>query len=142
MKNLKNKQLIKAWMEKGKEDLLFAKTAIKETKFYDQICCLSQQAVEKYIKAAILVVQGEITKKDKIHNLNILAKKCKSLVDLSQFETELRTLTEAYIPARYPDEAHLKAFSKEEACYCVKIAEEIINFIKSKVDFSIYKNRT
>lgn len=132
MKKL-NKKLIEAWMHKGKDDLLFAKTGLKETKFYDQICCLCQQAVEKYLKAVILTIKGEITKKDKIHNLNLLAKKCKSLIDLSQFDKELRILTQAYIPARYPDEAHLKTFSKKEAKEALKMAEIIINFIEKKL---------
>lgn len=133
MKNLPHKDLIKAWLHKGRDDLLFAKASFKETEFYDQICCLCQQAVEKYIKAVILVIKGEITKRDKIHNLNILAESCKSLIDLSQFDEELRALTQAYIPARYPDEAHLKAFSKEEAKNSLEIAEKIINFIEEQL---------
>ncbi len=133
MKNI-NKEMLNAWMYKGKDDLLFAKAAFKETEFYSQICCLCQQAVEKYIKAAILSIQGEINKEDKIHNLNILSKKCKPLVDLSQFEKELRILTQSYIPARYPDESHFKVFSKSEAKKCIEIAEKIIGFIKEKLE--------
>jgi len=132
MKNV-NKQLIKAWMYKGKEDLLFAKASFKETEFYNHICCLCQQAVEKYIKAVIIAKKGEITKKDKIHNLNILAKRCQSIIDLSQFKEELRILTQAYIPARYPDESHLKVFSRQNAKDSIEMAEEIINFIEKKL---------
>ncbi len=134
MKNKIDKELINAWLYKGKEDLLFAKVAFEETNFYSQICCLCQQAVEKYIKAVILAEKGEIAKKDKIHNLNILAKKCKSLIDLSQFNEELRVLTQAYIPARYPDESHFKVFSKEEARESIEVAEKIINFIEEKLN--------
>ena len=129
-----NKELIGAWTYKGRDDLLFAKASFKETEFYSQICCLCQQAVEKYIKAAILAVKGKITKEDKIHNLNILAKKCKSFIDLSQFEKELRILTQAYIPARYPDESHLEVFSRTEAGDCIEIAEEVIEFIEKKLN--------
>ncbi|MBA4319673.1 MAG: hypothetical protein C0412_14830 [Flavobacterium sp.] len=133
MKNA-DKKLINAWLYKGKEDLLFAKVAFKETDFYSQICCLCQQSVEKYIKAVILAEKGEIIKKDKIHNLNILAKKCKSLIDLSYFNEELRVLTQAYIPARYPDESHFKVFSKEEAMESIEIAEKVINFIEEELN--------
>jgi len=31
----KRKKLVKAWINKGKDDLLFAKAAFKETQFYD-----------------------------------------------------------------------------------------------------------
>jgi len=57
MKN-QNKELIKAWFLKGKDDFLFAQAAFKETEFYDHICCLCQQAVEKYLKGAILLIKG------------------------------------------------------------------------------------
>lgn len=133
-----DKRLINAWITKGREDLLFAKAGFEETEFYDQICYLCQQAVEKHIKAVIIAKKGEITKEDKTHNLNILAGKCKDLVDLSSFEKKLRILTEAYIPTRYPDEAHLKAFSKKEAKQSIEIAEEIIDSINEKL-IEIYK---
>lgn len=133
MKNQIDRELIKAWIDRGNEDLLLAKTILKERNFYDQICWLSQQAVEKHIKAVILAVKGEITKKERIHNLIVLAEKCKPLINLSQFEEELRILTEAYLPARYHDEAYFKAFSKEEAERTIEIAERIINFIKGKL---------
>lgn len=82
MKSNADKEIVGAWTRKGKDDLLFAKAAFKETEFYSQICCLCQQAVEKYLKVVLLAINGKITKKDKIHNLNILAKKCGSLIDL------------------------------------------------------------
>lgn len=123
--------LIKPWLKKGKEDLLFAEVSLKENKFYDHICYLSQQAVEKYLKALILLKKGEITKKEKTHNLIYLAQKCKTLIDLSSFEKELRILSQVYIPARYPDEAHLMAFSEKEAKECLEIAEEILNYIEN-----------
>jgi len=128
--------LIRPWLEKGREDLLFAKVALKENKFYSHVCYLSQQAVEKYLKALILLKKGEITKKEKTHNLIYLAQKCKTLIDLSNFEKELRILSQVYIPARYPDEAHLKAFSEKEAKECLEIAKKILthieNWIKEK----------
>ena len=129
-----NKEMLNAWMYKGKDDLLFAKAAFKETEFYSQICCLCQQAVEKYIKAAILATKGEIAKEDKIHNLNILAKRCKPLADLSRFEKDLRILTQSSIPARYPEESHLEVFSENEAKKCIEIAEKVIGFIEEKLE--------
>ncbi|MCK5122681.1 MAG: HEPN domain-containing protein [Candidatus Pacebacteria bacterium] len=133
MKRNINEELVGAWIYKGKDDLLFAKASFKETEFYSQICCLCQQAVEKYIKATILASKGKLSKKDKIHNLNILANKAKSFLDLSQFEKELRMLTQSYIPARYPAESHIKVFSKNEARGCIEIAEKITEFIENKL---------
>ncbi len=131
-----DKELINAWLYKGKEDLLFAKAAFKDLRmnFYDQICCLCQQAVEKYLKAVILIKKGKITKEDKTHNLNVLAKKCKPLIDLSQFKKELRMLTAAYIPARYPNESYFKVFSRQEAQESLAAAERIISFIEERLN--------
>lgn len=114
MKRNTNKELVNAWIYKGKDDLLFAKASFKETEFYSQICCLCQQAVEKYIKAIILANKGKLSREDKIHNLNILANKSKPFINLSQFEKELRMLTQSYIPARYPAESHIKVFLKRK----------------------------
>lgn len=125
-----NKNLIKPWLEKGKEDFLFAKATLKDSKFFSHVCYLAQQAVEKYLKALILLKKGEITKKEKTHNLIYLAQQCKPLIDLSSLEKELRILSQVYIPARYPDEAHLQAFSKKEAKECLEKAERVMNFIK------------
>ncbi len=41
MKNI-NRELVNAWTYKGKDDLLFAKAAFRETELYSQICCLRQ----------------------------------------------------------------------------------------------------
>jgi len=41
---IKNKKIIFAWLQKGEDDLSFAKMAFKETNFYDHVCYLSQQA--------------------------------------------------------------------------------------------------
>ncbi|MCD6148809.1 HEPN domain-containing protein, partial [bacterium] len=42
-----------------------------------------------------------------------------------------------YIPTRYPTDGYIKA-SREEAKHCLEIAEKIIDFIKDKIDLSIY----
>jgi len=59
--------------------------------------------------------------------------------DLKNFRKDLRILTEAYIPSRYPSNGYTKA-SKEDAKQCLKSAEKIIDLIKTKMDFSIYYN--
>lgn len=98
MKNkVKNKSIIQSWLIKANDDLAFAKVAFKETEFYDQICFLCQQAVEKYLKAVIVKNTGLLRKEDRTHNLSYLAQLCKEVVDLSEFEEELKTLTEYYI---------------------------------------------
>ena len=136
-KIIKNKKMIQGWALKAEDDFSFAKDTFKESKFYDHVCFLSQQAVEKYIKAVIIITTGTLTKKQKTHNLIYLAQICRVALDLSDFEIDLRKLTNAYIPARYPMNGYTK-FSREDAKECLKSAENIINFIKRKIDLSIY----
>jgi len=92
-----NKKIILGWLKKGDDDLNFAKSAFEETEFYDHVCFLSQQAVEKYLKAIVIINRGELRKQDKTHNLIYLANLCKKEVDLSDFEEELRKLSDVWI---------------------------------------------
>jgi len=133
----KNKKIISAWLQKAKDDLDFAEVAFRETDFYDHICYLSQQAIEKYLKTIIVMQKGSIGKRERRHDLLYLAKLCRDMVDLENFREELRILSEAYIVSRYPVGGYAKAI-KEDAQYCLASAKKIIDFIINKVDFSIY----
>ena len=131
-KVLKNKTIIAAWIQKAEDDLSFAKDAFADTEYYDHICVLAQQAAEKYLKAVIILGKGFLSKKERVHNLIYLSNLCKNYgLDLSQFEEELRRLSEAYIPARYPV-GNLINFTKKDAKECLGDAQKIINFIKVK----------
>lgn len=136
---IKNRKLIQAWILKAKDDFNFAKDTLKETNYYDHVCFLSQQAVEKYLKALIIIFQGELKKEQKTHNLIYLAKILKKYdFDLlSKYSKKLRMLAEAYIPARYPADRYVK-FSKKDAEECFMITEELIDFIENKIDLSLY----
>lgn len=136
---LKNKKVIQAWLRKAEDDFNFAKDTLKEEKFYDHVCALSQQAVEKYIKALLIKLQGELRKDQKHHRLVALSQlvKEKKGPDLLQFSKELSKLTEAYIPARYPDAA-FGQFSEQEAAECLEAAERIIDYIKQTGELAIY----
>ena len=137
-KKIKNKKMILGWLRKAEDDLAFAESAFAETEFYDHICFLSQQAVEKYLKLVIIISKGKLAKKEKTHNLIYLSNLCqKDGLNLSKFEKNLRELSEAYIPARYPVDIYIK-FNRQEAEQCLKNAQKIIDFIKDKIDFSVY----
>lgn len=61
----------------------------------------------------------------------------KADLDLSDFEKNLRELSNAYIPARYPSDSYI-VFNSQEAKQCLSSAQEIIDFIKNKIDFRVY----
>jgi HEPN domain-containing protein len=125
-------RLSQRWIKRAEDDLLFAETGLKEG-FYNQVCFLSHQAIEKYLKAFLIKVKGSIEKKERIHDLAKLAKICEKFgLDLSQDYEKLRMLSEFYIPVRYPD-ASLKEFDKNTAKEALEIAREIITKIKEKI---------
>lgn len=69
----KNNNIVQHWIDKANDDLLFANAAFRETKFYEHICFLAEQSVEKYIKAYILKTKGKLSTKDRTHNLIYLS---------------------------------------------------------------------
>jgi HEPN domain-containing protein len=110
---IKNKKVIFAWLQKAEDDFAFAQKAFEETDFYDHVCYLAEQAVEKFLKAIIIIQNGKLTKKEKTHNLLYLSSVCRKTIDLKNFRGSLRRLSEAYIPARYPSNSYIKASKNE-----------------------------
>jgi len=135
---IKNKKMIYGWIKKAEDDFSVAKNLFEETNYYDHVCFFSQQTVEKYLKTIVIILKGNLTKDEKTHNLIYLAQLCKEELNFKKLESGLRKLSNAYIPARYPGDGYIK-FSKKEAKECLKIAEEIIDFIKSEINLSIYE---
>lgn len=132
MKNNLSK-VVQAWINKAEDDISFAKKAFEDTEYYDHICYLSQQAVEKYLKAFLVKSKGSIEKKEKIHDLPKLADWCKKFgLNLTKYYTQLRTLTGVYMPAKYPDAAFGR-FVKKDAEESLEAAEEIIKVIKEEL---------
>ena len=65
---------VTSWFNKTKDDVLWAKSSLKEG-FYSQVCFISQQIAEKAFKSLIFSLQKDFTpeeiKKTHTHNLNI-----------------------------------------------------------------------
>lgn len=129
MRKNSRRKIIRSWLEKAEDDLAFAKAGFKEG-FYNQVCLLCQQAVEKYLKAYLVKSKGAIKKKEKIHDLPKLASLCKPFgLDLEDYYVQLRILSGSYLPVRYPD-ASFGKFGEKEARESLEAAEEIIKKIK------------
>lgn len=86
------------WFWFAHEDLRFAKAGLGDD-FYPHVCFLAQQAVEKAMKG-FLVAKGKDYPKS--HDLIRLRR----LMDVDWLEPHLqalKTLSEVYVPLRYPD---------------------------------------
>ena len=122
------------WLERAEDDLKFARVGLKEG-FYSQVCFLSQQAVEKSLKA-FLISRGVLY--PKTHKLTDLAEACSKLDRrIERFNKDFRILDEFYIPTRYPDAipGSLKGFSpsKKRAEEALEMAEKIKAFIEAAI---------
>ena len=124
-----HKTLVEVWVERADDDLAFAKAGFQDG-FYNQVCILCQQAVEKYLKAYLIHAKGSIEITEKIHDLAKLADICKMYgMDMSRKYVSLRTLSEFYIPARYPD-MFFDTFEQKDAEEALSMAEEILADIR------------
>ncbi|MBI4237022.1 MAG: HEPN domain-containing protein [Deltaproteobacteria bacterium] len=86
------------WFYFADQDLAFARAGFRDG-FYAHVCSLSQQAVEKAMKAYLVWKQRN---PPKTHGLLALHR----LLDVSWMEAHLpalKRLSEFYLPTRYPD---------------------------------------
>jgi len=72
MKKNRYQELCEIWLERANEDRLWAKSSLKEG-FYGGVCFLSQQIVEKTLKAYLFHHKEELIR---THNLVRLLKSC------------------------------------------------------------------
>lgn len=126
---------IEDWLLSAELDLKAARGSLKEN-VPNIACFLSQQAVEKVLKAVILIKAGKVPK---VHALDRLLDQIQQDVPglRENFEKQILFLDQFYIPTRYPDtlpgslpEGLPTTEVAEKAIAC---AIEIVEFIKSSL---------
>lgn len=125
----------KRWLEQATEDLKWAKDLAKRGG-YHIACFLSQQVGEKAIKGFLYACGEEIVIGHSIDKLCAHA----SLYD-KEFEENARRwaiLDGYYVPTRYPnsipDSIPAKIYNEKAAKEAVELAEEIVRFVKEKIE--------
>lgn len=121
------------WLGKADSDLEFAKASFEEfDDFYSQMCVLSHDAVEKYLKAYIA---SHGVKPERIHDLAALLNECAKLsANPDEFRSQeegCRVLNMYYTPLKYP--SHYPIATKEQAKEAIAIASAISEFVKRQV---------
>ncbi|MEW5768349.1 MAG: HEPN domain-containing protein [bacterium] len=123
-------RIVKEWFERGKHDFLTAKLIFSQAGYYEEVIFLLHQAVEKYLKGYLIWYGWEPRK---IHDIETL------LTEIIEFDKGFekyldlgRRLTGYYYEERYPP-GPIPEILDEEVEDTFKLAEEIINLIKSKV---------
>lgn len=133
---MKNNHLAAAaaeWLNKADDDLLSARTLLREERVYGNVCALAEQAVEKTIKAYIVKKAGGIAREERTHNIVELARRCFELgLNLKKFQKDLRWFSDIYIPSRYPTPLNPR-FNKRDAEQALEKANKIIEIARKAI---------
>lgn len=127
----KNKTTASLWLEKAKDDILWAKDSFQAQHFAG-VCFLSQQIAEKALKAYLFFKEVKLIR---THNLFRLLKKCKQFnSQFEQFVTAAKILNAYYIDTRYPDIWDMSRFEDEKlAKEALELAEKLVEFVEKKI---------
>ena len=113
----------KDWDRRAQIDLETAELTFQETDYYQQVCFLSHQAIEKKMKG---MLWGQGIRPDKTHAIedlyNLLIQQNKKI---KMKHKELRRLDSLYIPSRYPKPGY--RFKKKDAEVCLASAQSLLS---------------
>lgn len=120
------KEESRSWLMQAEADFRTAENSLKSKDYYASVFW-SQQSIEKCLKAVIINKKGELVK---IHDLVILGRRIPLPSDLSN---KIKSISGAYIETRYGiigDEIPAKKFKEEDALEFLKIAKEVLEWVK------------
>jgi HEPN domain-containing protein len=122
------------WLARAEEDLSVSQLCFRE-KYFSQSCFLSQQVIEKSLKAFLLAKGRSYPRQHKVVKLAVLCKELSS--DLQSLKNELKLIDEFYIPTRYPDAVPggLPGGlpSSEDAHLALQTATAILELVRSRI---------
>jgi len=130
MKRLKYEADVKNWLLRANQDLEWAKATLV-AKLYTQACFITQQVAEKALKAFML---SQEMVPPKTHSLPRLLQDCLEFDNaFKKFKNKVEILDKYYAPTRYPDLGIDEEYTKKKAEEALEDAEEILNFVKTKI---------
>lgn len=131
MKKNRPRELAEIWLEKAKDDLLWAKDTFEDKRF-SGVCFLTQQAVEKTLKAYLFSQRQSLIR---THNLERLLERCSLFdKDFLSVRRHCQILNTYYTDTRYPDIWDMSRFEDEVlASEALDLAYEVIQFVEKKL---------
>lgn len=122
------------WLAKAQEDLEVGELCFRE-QYFSQACFLSQQVIEKSLKAFLVSKRGSYPRQHKVVKLAVLCAELK--LDLDLLKDELKLIDEFYIPTRYPDAipGGLRGGSPDaqDAKKALETAAKVLKLIRDRV---------
>jgi len=124
-----------AWTFFADKDILAAETLIGNAELSGEVTFLSQQAIEKYLKA--FLAKNKIAIK-KTHDLIDLYSEARKIKDMNLDENLLQDLKDLYVETRYPCNAGLleegSLPTTEEAKTYLDFAKNVALIIKPELN--------
>ncbi len=132
-KNEEEIKLVKDWLRFARENLLFARSGMKEDYApYHTICFLCQGSAEKYLKAFLIWNGWELKK---THDLEDLLAFCIDFgLEFENLKEECGLLNEYITEARYPGDMPFESIAKDDAREAIEAAYKIEQFVLRKID--------
>lgn len=122
------------WLEEARADLVRAERALRDED-YSLSCFLSQQAVEKALKAASIALAR--TRPPHFHDLTALYEPLRGLLSLPEDLVEaLPELSQYYVTARYPNAGLRRpsvSFSRSQAARAMEAAKRVVEAVEDAV---------
>lgn len=118
--------LIEEWVQKAEGDFATAtrELAVERESNFDAVCFHAQQAVEKYIKAFLILHRVDFPK---THDLSELLSLCLPIKrDWGRLRSELVLLSRAAVAYRYPGEVA----SREDAEDAMAVAKRMRGIVR------------
>ncbi len=126
--------LLQRWLDKATEDLIVARLVLQE-EHTAHACFLSQQCIEKSLKAYLIAKTND---HPRVHKLVDLLDKCVAIEPgFAQFLSDCTRVDQYYIPTRYPDGVPGSLPegmpSKTQAAQAITAAEQIMQFVAGQL---------
>ena len=126
--------LPKRWLEKATEDLIVARL-VQQEGHTAHTCFLSQQCIEKSLKAYLLARTDDYPR---AHKLVDLLDRCAALEPgFAQFYDDCARVDQYYIPTRYPDGIPGSTPdgmpSTAQATQAVASADQVLQFVTQRL---------
>ncbi len=129
-------KLVKDWLKFGEENLLLARSGMKEEfSPYHTICFLCQGSGEKYLKAFLIWNGWELKK---THDLVELLGYCTDYESgFEDFKDDCLLLNEYITEGRYPGDLPFESITKKDAQEAINAAGKIETFVLEKINFPV-----
>jgi|SRR6056297_701553 len=128
--NPEKKAYISNWLFRAREDISVMQNLEQSGLEYyvSTICFHAQQAVEKYLKAYLILHDIDFPR---THDVDYLLLECQK-IDANQFDFDFRSLTEFGVSVRYPDDFYIPGIGETKEY--IEVALDVKDLVEKTIE--------